>query len=140
MSGVSHTIVSVLAVLLGTFAAPQRLRVLRPLCERWRVGVPHAVAATREEDACRVAMGRLAAKMGRVMEKSANKASLESEPRKTSMPLMSFFRGDDELHALNPAVGGDESLGRRQPHSSFSRSSLSAMEEPVVTVHVRRRV
>ncbi|RNE94994.1 receptor-type adenylate cyclase, partial [Trypanosoma conorhini] len=100
-SGVSQTILTVLAVLLGTFAAPQRLRVLRPLCERWRVGVPHAVAATREEDACRVAMERLAAKMSRVMGKSAKRASLDGEPRKTSLPLMSFFRSDDELHVIN---------------------------------------
>ncbi|RNE99343.1 receptor-type adenylate cyclase, partial [Trypanosoma conorhini] len=139
-SGVSHTVVTVLAVLLGTFAAPQRLRVLRPLCERWRVSVPHAVEATREEDACRVAMGRLAVKMSRVMEKSAKRVSIDGEPSKTSLPLMSFFRSDSELRLFNPSVGGDESLGRRQPRSSFSQSSLSAMEEPVVTVHVRRRV
>ncbi|RNE97446.1 receptor-type adenylate cyclase, partial [Trypanosoma conorhini] len=147
MSAVSHTIVSVLAVLLGTFAAPQRLKSLRPLCERWRVAVPHAVRAGNEEDACRVAMERLAVKMGHVMEKGAKRASVECNPRKTSLPLMSFFRGDDELHVPNPSVGGDESLGRRPPRSSFSQSTLPATEEvhsgpgdPFVTVHVRRCV
>ncbi|EKF38976.1 receptor-type adenylate cyclase, putative, partial [Trypanosoma cruzi marinkellei] len=36
-SGPSGYIASVLAVLVGTFAAPQRLKVLLPLCQRWSV-------------------------------------------------------------------------------------------------------
>ncbi|RNF04723.1 receptor-type adenylate cyclase [Trypanosoma conorhini] len=147
MSGVSQNIFAVLAVLLGTFAAPQRLKVLRPICERWRVSVPRAAAATREEDACRVAMGRLAAKMSYVMEKSANKPSLEGGRRKTSLPLMPFFYGDDELHVLNAAVGGDESLGGHRPHNISATAPSPAteevhswIEEPVITIQVRRRV
>ncbi|RNE97766.1 receptor-type adenylate cyclase [Trypanosoma rangeli] len=146
MSGVSHTIVSVLAVLFGTFAAPLRLKVLRPLCERWRVSVPRGVGAAREEEACRVAMGRLASKMGRVMEKSACKLSSGGEPRKESQQLMSVFQSSDVPHLFNAAVERGGRLVGRPSHSSLWQTSFSLKEEcsgvedSDATIHVSRHV
>ncbi|RNF04283.1 receptor-type adenylate cyclase [Trypanosoma conorhini] len=128
----SQTAFAVLALLglqFGIFAAPQRLRVLRPLCERWRVAVPHAVRAGIEEDACRVAMERLAVKISRVMEKSSYQTSVESEPRKTTMPLMSSLHGDDGLCPQSTTDDGDGRLGEFRSRSSLCRTSSFATEE-----------
>ncbi|RNE95110.1 receptor-type adenylate cyclase, partial [Trypanosoma rangeli] len=146
MSSVSHTIVSLLALLFGTFVAPQRLKVLRPLCERWGVSVPCGVRrAGREEEACRVAMERLAAKMGRVMRKSACKLPSEGKPRKESLQPISVCRSGDALHLFNAAVERGGGLGGRLSHSGLWRASLSPTEEACsatdgsnVTIHVRR--
>ncbi|ESL05321.1 receptor-type adenylate cyclase [Trypanosoma rangeli SC58] len=147
MSGVSHTIVTVLAVLFGTFAAPLRLKILRPLCERWRVSVPRGVGAAHEEEACRVAMERLAAKMGRVMEKTVRKLSAGGDPRKESLRLMSDFQSGTALHLFSAAVEREGRPVGRPSHSSLWRASLSstkgeysATEDSNAIIHVSRRV
>ncbi|RNE97224.1 receptor-type adenylate cyclase, partial [Trypanosoma rangeli] len=104
MSGVSHTIMTVLALLFGTFLAPLRLKMLRPLCERWRVSVPREVGATHEEEACRVAMELLASKMGRVMEKSVRRLSAGCDLHTEGKRFMSVFQSSDLPHLFNTAV------------------------------------
>ncbi|RNE98876.1 receptor-type adenylate cyclase, partial [Trypanosoma rangeli] len=146
MSGVPNTIVTVLAVLFGTFAAPLRLKMLRPLCERWRVSVPRGVGAGHEE-ACRVAMERLASKMGRVMEKTVRKLSAGCDPRTESLHLMSAFQSSDTPHLFNAAAEREGRLVERPSHSGLWRASLSQtkeeyweMEDSDAIIHVSRRV
>ncbi|RNE95198.1 receptor-type adenylate cyclase, partial [Trypanosoma rangeli] len=147
MSGVSHTIVTVLAVLFGTFATSLRLKVLRPLCERWRVSVPRGVGAGHEEETCRVAMECLASKMGRVMRKSARKLSAGCDPRTESVHLMPAFQSSDTPHLFNAAAEMEGRLLERPSHSGLWRASLSQtmeeyseMEDSDATIHVSRHV
>ncbi|ESS65026.1 receptor-type adenylate cyclase [Trypanosoma cruzi Dm28c] len=73
----SGYIASVLAVVFGTFSAPQRLEALLPLCQRWSVPVPSGDGEGREQDVCRVAMERLAAKVCSVLKKELLKSQWE---------------------------------------------------------------
>ncbi|ESL05339.1 receptor-type adenylate cyclase [Trypanosoma rangeli SC58] len=76
----AHSVLSVLTLLFGTFAAAQRLELLRSLCERWGVDVPRAVRGVRKEEACRVATERLASRMVCVMEKKRGELRVKKAP------------------------------------------------------------
>ncbi|RNF05744.1 receptor-type adenylate cyclase, partial [Trypanosoma conorhini] len=144
-NGPAQAILSVMDVMFGIFATPRRLKVLRPICERWRVDAPRGAEAAREEEACRVAMERLAEKMGRVMQKRASKTSVEGESRKTTVPLLSFSHSLHGLQLLNSAFEGSGRHGRRHSRVTLSRASSAAAqtvswerEEPDNTIHAPR--
>ncbi|KAF5219180.1 hypothetical protein ECC02_007876 [Trypanosoma cruzi] len=70
-TGTAQAVVSVLTVTYGTLAAPQRLKALMPLCERWNVRLPRRPSLVQDEEYCRLVIARLAVKISNVMERKA---------------------------------------------------------------------
>ncbi|RNE97079.1 esag4 [Trypanosoma rangeli] len=146
LGAVGHAILSVLVLLFGAVAVSQRLKLLRPLCERWRVDVPRGVGAGHEVEACSVAMERLAARMGRVM-KNACKAADKGGSHTGSSPRVSLLGNDCLVQLLNTTYRSDSSFGEWQPRHIERRSSLSTAEEAWsatdgsdATIHIRQLV
>ncbi|EKF28041.1 receptor-type adenylate cyclase, putative [Trypanosoma cruzi marinkellei] len=145
--GPSGYITSVLAVLFGTFAAPQRLKALIPLCQRWSVPVPSGAGAGRDKDACRTAMERLAAKVCGVIEKRVYGASFEEGLRTLSFSGNASLGSTGALRLRNSAFEKNVLPGDFRRRSVLRQASLSAAgeawpveEDPVVTIRVRRPV
>ncbi|RNE98275.1 receptor-type adenylate cyclase, partial [Trypanosoma conorhini] len=128
LDGPALAIVSPLAVVFGILAPPQRLKLLRPLCGRWRVDVPRAVRAAREEEVCRVAMERLAVKVSHVMEKGGCTPSAEGS-RKCSLTAVSTLHDSRVFHILNAGGGGGGHLDKLRSLNSLLHGSLSATEK-----------
>ncbi|KAF5216192.1 hypothetical protein ECC02_011059 [Trypanosoma cruzi] len=110
-SGPSGYVASVLAVLFGTFSAPQRLEALLPLCQRWSVPVPSGDGEGREQDACRVAMERLAAKLCGVLKKRASEVSVGEGLRTVHLSKNTLLWSDGALRSRNFSVEGAGLLG-----------------------------
>ncbi|EKF33318.1 receptor-type adenylate cyclase, putative [Trypanosoma cruzi marinkellei] len=146
-SGTSCYVASVLAVVFDTFSAPQRLEALLPLCQRWSVPVPSGGGEGHEQDACRVAMERLAAKVCGVIKKRFYGASFEEGLYAMSMPDIESCGSDGALRLRNFAVKRDALLGECRCRNGLRQASLSTAEklwwdegDPVVTIRVRRLV
>ncbi|PWV19561.1 putative receptor-type adenylate cyclase [Trypanosoma cruzi] len=145
--GPSGYVASVLGVLFGTFAAPQRLKALLPLCQRWSVPVPSGAGAGRDKEACRAAMERLAAKVCGVIEKRAYGTSFEEGLRTLSLSDNAFFWNECGLRSRNSAFERNGLPVDFRRRSLLHQASLStageawpAEEDPVATIHVRRPV
>nr|CAA09919.2 adenylyl cyclase [Trypanosoma cruzi] len=146
-SGPSGYIASVLAVLFGTFAAPQRLKALFPLCQRWSVRMPRGAGARCDQDACRVVIGRLAANVCGVIKKRVSGDSIEGGLRTMSLSEGAFIGSDGALRLRRFSVERAGLLGELHRRSGLRQASLSSAEEvwwveedPVATIQVRRRV
>ncbi|RNC44217.1 receptor-type adenylate cyclase [Trypanosoma cruzi] len=136
-----------LAVLFGTFAAPQRLKALLPLCQRWSVPVPSGDGEGCDQDVCRLAMERLAAKVCGVIKKSVSGDSIEGGLRTMSLSEGAVIWSDGALRLRRFSVERAGLLGELHRRSGFCQASLSTAEgvwwmeeDPVATIQVRRRV
>ncbi|CBH17551.1 receptor-type adenylate cyclase GRESAG [Trypanosoma brucei gambiense DAL972] len=72
LSESAQMIASSLEALLSTFKVPQREKLLRPYCERWRVPLPNQANPVWDDVYCGDVIRRIAAKVGRVVDHSAN--------------------------------------------------------------------
>ncbi|PWV07753.1 putative receptor-type adenylate cyclase [Trypanosoma cruzi] len=110
-----------LAVLFGTFAAPQRLKALLPLCQRWSVRMPRGAGAGCDQDVCRVVIGRLAAKVCGVIKKSVSGDSIEGGLRTMSLSEGAFIGSDGALRLRRFSVERAGLLGDYIGEVAFAR-------------------
>ncbi|PWU99315.1 putative receptor-type adenylate cyclase [Trypanosoma cruzi] len=141
----SGYIASVLAVVFGTFSAPQRLEALLPLCQRWSVPVPSGDGEGREKDVCRVAMERLAAKVCSVFKKRASEVSVGEGLGTMHLSKNTLLWNDGVLRPRNFSLEGGGFFWESHWRSGMRQASLSTAEEPwwaegdpVATIRVRR--
>ncbi|RNF00951.1 receptor-type adenylate cyclase [Trypanosoma conorhini] len=143
-TGAAQVVAIVLTSTFGTFTAPQRLKALMLLCERWNVLMPRRPSYVHDDEYCRVAIDRLAVKINNVMERKGYEG-LDKEL--FAMSAMGF--GADEPV---PSVGGRSGWqGFNVRQKDVATRKDSAEVEPVVadepclssddtifTIHVRR--
>ncbi|PWV04845.1 putative receptor-type adenylate cyclase [Trypanosoma cruzi] len=145
-TGTAQAVVSVLTVTYGTLAAPQRLKALMPLCERWNVRLPRRPSLVQDEEYCRLVIARLAVKISNVMER---KAQLGMD-QNMSFTLSATAPGaHDTASGTWGRRGGEQVHARRfreaAPQSNSVEVHNFAADEPqfltddsVVTVRARR--
>nr|CAA09737.2 adenylyl cyclase [Trypanosoma cruzi] len=145
-TGTVQAVVSVLTVTYGTLAAPQRLKALMLLCERWNVRLPRRPSLVQDEEYCRLVIARLAVKISNVMER---KAQLGMD-QNMSFTLSATAPGaHDTASGTWGRRGGEQVHARRfreaAPQSNSVEVHNFAADEPqfltddsVVTVRARR--
>ncbi|EKF33309.1 receptor-type adenylate cyclase, putative, partial [Trypanosoma cruzi marinkellei] len=145
-TGTAQSVVSMLTVAYGIFAARQRLKALMPLCERWNVRLPRRASFVQDEEYCLLVIDRLAVKMSSVMER---KGQLGIDQN------MSFMLSTTAFGAHDPASGtwrrrsGRQSRGRDSNVAVSQSNSVEvntftadeprfSTDDPPVTVRARR--
>ncbi|RNC59660.1 receptor-type adenylate cyclase [Trypanosoma cruzi] len=109
--------------------------------------MPRGAGAGCDQDACRVVIGRLAAKVCGVIKKRVSGASIEWGLRTMSLSEGAFIGSTGALRLRRFSVGRAGPLGELHRRSGLRQASLSTAEgvwwveeDPVATIQGRRRV